>query len=233
MNINCRQDFFPHLSLRKMEEEKRRQAHRCKAISSANAAKFFAAGKNQNNNNKEEKKELLLSNEIMNKSEGNELNTVPGFDKVYEILSRTVEQAKNLAKEYIKEEKGKEEQIEQIKKVTKEAIEEINNLTKLVMEESNALIEKINKNIIKTNNNNDDNDIFLKEFLIEQKEQNERKGPEDIHYNIICHGCKMNPIKGNRYKNKGFYSDFDACENCYQKIKNNPFNKFIKIEKKS
>jgi hypothetical protein len=63
-NINCRQDFFPHMSLRKMEEEKRMQAYRCRTIAASTAATFFSAKKDQNNNNKKEKKELLLSNEI-------------------------------------------------------------------------------------------------------------------------------------------------------------------------
>ena len=230
-NINCRQDFFPHMSLRKMEEEKQLKAYRCRTIAAATAATFFSA-----RNNKEEKKELLLSNEILGKKmEENELNTVPVFNKVNEILSHTVEQVKNVAIEHIKKEesedikdkvKEKKAQIEQIKKITKEAIKEINNLTKLVIEQSNALIEKIsNNNEIK---NNKDDDTLLKSTKKEQKEPKVNKGP--IHFNILCDGCKMNPIRGNRYKCKGC-PDFDFCENCYQKNKDIHGHEFKKIEK--
>ena len=228
-NINCRQDFFPHMSLRKMEEEKRMQAYRCRTIAASTAATFFSSRKNQNSNNNEEKKELLLSNEILRKKvEENELNTVPVFNKVNEILSHTVEQVKNVAKEHIKKEETEEEkkaQIEQIKKITKEAIKEINNLTKLVIEQSNALIEKINKS---NNSFKDDDAILFKEFKKEHQEQKEKKGP--IHFNVLCDGCKMNPIRGNRYKCKGC-PDFDFCENCYQKNKDNHGHEFKKIEK--
>ena len=51
-NINCRQDFFPHMSLRKSEEEKRMQAYRCRTIAASTAATFFSSRKNQNSNNK-------------------------------------------------------------------------------------------------------------------------------------------------------------------------------------
>ena len=228
-NINCRQDFFPHMSLRKMEEEKRIQAYRCRTIAASTAAIFFSARKNQNSNNNEEKKELLLSNEILSKKvEENELNTVPVFNKVNEILSHTVEQVKNVAKEHIKKEETEEEkkaQIEQIKKITKEAIKEINNLTKLVIEQSNTLIEKISKN---NNSFKEDDVILFKEFKKEQEEQKEKKVP--IHFNVLCDGCKMNPIRGNRYKCIGC-PDFDFCENCYQKNKDTHGHEFKKIEK--
>ena len=232
-NINCRQDFFPHMSLRKSEEEKRMQAYRCRTIAASTAATFFSSRKNQNSNNNEEKKELLLSNEILGKKvEENELNTVPVFNKVNEILSHTVEQIKNVAKEHIKKEETEEEkkvQIEQIKKITKETIKEINNLTKLVIEQSNALIEKISNN-----NSFKDNDVILfKEFKKEQEEQKEQKEKkESIHFNILCDGCKMNPIRGNRYKCIGC-PDFDFCENCYLKNKDSHGHEFKKIEKLS
>ena len=236
-NINCRQDFFPHMSLRKMEEEKRIQAYRCRTIAASTAATFFSARKNQNNNNKEEKKELLLSNEILGKKvEENELNTIPVFNKVNEILSLTVEQVKSVAIDHIKKEvsedikekvKEKKAQIEQIKKITKEAIKEINSLTKLVIEQSNALIEKISNNI---KIDNDDDETVLKSTKKEQKDQKEKKGP--IHFNVLCDGCKMNPIRGNRYKCKGC-PDFDFCENCYQKNKDSHGHEFKKIEKLS
>jgi hypothetical protein len=136
---------------------------------------------------------------------------------------------KNVAKEHIKKEESEEEkkaQIEQIKKITKEAVKEINNLTKLVIEQSNALIEKISNN----NNSLNEDEIFFKEFLKESEEQKARYEP--IHFNILCDGCKMNPIRGNRYKCKGC-PDFDFCEKCYQQNKDTHGHEFKKIEKLS
>ena len=40
-SIKCRQDFFPNMSLRKMEEEKRIQAYRCRTIAASTAAYIF------------------------------------------------------------------------------------------------------------------------------------------------------------------------------------------------
>ena len=64
---------------------------------------------------------------------------------------------------------------------------------------------------------------------------------KEIHFNIICDGCKMHPIVGKRYKCENC-KDFDFCEKCYEKNKEshghkfkqveNPFKKFEKKENK-
>ena len=58
----------------------------------------------------------------------------------------------------------------------------------------------------------------------------DEKGLE-IHYGIICDGCEMNPLKGKRYKCKKC-EDFDYCEKCYEKNKNEHKHEFELIEKK-
>ena len=149
--IKSRQDFFPHISLRKMEEEKRKAAFKCRTIAAATAAKFIAARKKQDSLNEEK---LKTSYEIL-EQKNMEINTIPVFNEVNKVLNKTVEQVKEVAKECIlkgspkkddkKEiEKEKKAQIEKIQKITKEAVKEINKLTKMVIEQSNALIEKIN-----------------------------------------------------------------------------------------
>ena len=71
------------------------------------------------------------------------------FHKVKEILDKTIENVKNVAKNDIEKGSGEDVkmgQINKIKKITNEAIDEINKLTTLVVEQSYDLIRKINEN---------------------------------------------------------------------------------------
>ena len=106
-------------------------------------------------------------------------------------------------------------------KITRETVNEINNLTKMVITQSNLFIEQINNPEKKLNLSSDE--VILKAT---------KKGikRETIHCRISCDGCKMNPIRGNRYKCKGC-KDFDFCESCYQKNKESHGHEFTKIEK--
>ena len=58
---------------------------------------------------------------------------------------------------------------------------------------------------------------------------NKNEGLE-IHYNVKCQGCQMNPIKGIRYKCRDC-KNCDFCESCYQKNKENHKHQFVKLEK--
>ena len=230
--IKSRQDFFPHISFRKMEEDKRKAAFKCRTIAAATAAKFIAARKKENSFNEEK---LKTSYEIL-EPKNKEMNTVPVFNEVNKVLNKTVEQVKEVAKECIlkgapkkddkKEiEKEKKAQIEKIQKITKEAVKEINKLTKMVIEQSNDLIEKINNPEINllSSNDNDDN-------LILKSTKKDIKKKEGIHFHVKCDGCKMDPIRGNRYKCK-VCPDFDFCEKCYQSKKEEHGHEFKVIEK--
>ena len=234
--LTCKQDFFPHISLRKIEEEKRKAAFKCKTIAATTAASFINAKKKNQNNKVEEK--LIISNEI--KEQNNKINTVPVFTKVNEILNKTVDEVKQVAIEHItkeppkkeedakEKEKEKKAQIEKIKKITRDTVKEINMLTKLVIEQSNALIEKINNPDCNNLSSNDDN-IILKSS---KKENEKNKKKEGIHFHVSCDGCKMDPIRGNRYKCKTC-PNFDFCEKCYEKNKEVHGHEFRKIERPS
>ena len=163
------------------------------------------------------------------------INTVPVFNKVKEVLNNTVDKVKEVAKavimkqneepkkEEIKDEKErlkkeeeqkklkekeKKEQIDKIIKIAKETVNEINSLTKMVIIQSNNLIEQIN--------NQDKNVMMSHEDIILKAGKKEKKEKDAIHFHVQCDGCKMNPLRGNRYKCKGC-PDFDFCESCYQK----------------
>ena len=61
-------------------------------------------------------------------------------------------------------------------------------------------------------------------FLPEQKEEKE------IHWNYICDGCGMAPIKGIRYHCNDC-DDYDFCEKCHSEKKHKEGHKFLSIEK--
>ena len=173
----------------------------------------------------EEKKALESQNEEILKNIKNNLpDSLPIFEKVNEVLKNTVDKVKDLAKEKVmtqeekevskkeetikkEKEKSKKEQIQKIQKITKDAVKEINNLTKLIIDQSNSLIEKINNPQLFKCNSSDN--IILK------APKPEKKVKPEIHYHVICDGCKVTPIRGNRYKCKKC-KDFDFCEECYK-----------------
>ena len=187
-----------------------------------------------------EKKALESNNEINLKDiQSNIPGAIPVFAKVNDVLKTTVEKVKKLAKEKVmtkeekeiakkeedvqkEKEKKKKEQIDQIKKITKEAVKEINNLTKLVIEQSNSLIERINNPQLYKSQSSDD-------ILLKAAPKVEKKQKPEIHYNVICDGCKVTPLRGNRYKCK-VCKDFDFCENCYKLNKESHGHDFRVIE---
>ena len=188
----------------------------------------------------EEKKLLEANNEIILKNmKANMPDAIPIFAKVNTVLNRTVLKVKELAREKVmtkeekelakkeedlkkEREKHKKEQTEKIQKITRDAINEINNLTKIVIEQSNSLIERINNPELYKSQSSDD-------ILLRAAPKIAKKEKPEIHYNIICDGCKVTPLRGNRYKCKTC-KDFDFCENCYQKNKESHGHDFKVIE---
>ena len=89
-----------------------------------------------------------LNRLIQEKYYQNENNNV--FQKIKEILDKTIENVKDYAKDSIKKknlnENDKLEQINKIKTITNEAIIEINELTTFIVEQSYDLIRKISEN---------------------------------------------------------------------------------------
>ena len=130
----------------------------------------------QNHKNKLKSEEMLKASQVKknitisteNKIEDNTKNEII-FKKVKDVLDKTVEDVKEIAKS--KDEISKIEQIENIKKVTNDAIDQINKLTRYVVDQSNALIEKINEN-----QNNISDKIDYKELKKQE--------------NFICDICK-------------------------------------------
>ena len=97
-----------------------------------------------------------------------------------------------------------------------------NNIFEKPEEKENKLTEKF-KNL--SLNSSDEEDI--KE---EDKKNKENKRKKEIHYSIICDGCNMGPLVGNRYKCK-ICQNFDYCEKCYEKNKTTHSHEFELIKK--
>ena len=97
------------------------------------------------------------------------------------------------------------------------ALKEINDWTKYMYEKTNNITKDLTEKFKSINP--------LKKLKQENKNEN-----LEIHYNVKCDGCKMYPIKGNRYKCKNC-KNFDFCENCYEKNKQNHKHEFVKLEK--
>ena len=188
----------------------------------------------------EEKKLLENKNEEYIKDMLNAENpdSIPVFMKVNEVLKKTIEQVKSLAKEKImtidekesakkeedikkEKEKYKKEQIDKIIKITKDAVKEINDLTKLVIEQSNSLIERVNNPELYKSSSSDN-------ILLRAAPKIEKKEKPELHYKVICDGCKVTPIRGIRYKCKQC-KDFDFCQECYDKNKESHGHDFRKI----
>ena len=100
---------------------------------------------------------ILINNELDNYLKKEEIKTLSKgdnnsiFQKVKEILDKTIENVKKAAKENINkdsDEKDKLDQINKIKNITNEAIDKINKLTTFIVEQSYELIRKLNENNI-------------------------------------------------------------------------------------
>ena len=76
-------------------------------------------------------------------------------------------------------------------------------------------------------------EIKKEEFKKEENEKakkEEVKEEKEIHFGVICDGCKMNPLVGKRYKCKGCHN-FDFCEKCYEEKKLKHGHEFYLIKK--
>ena len=71
--------------------------------------------------------------------------------------------------------------------------------------------------------------LFFKKHWEHFKEMKKSEG-KAIHYGYICDGCQMEPIIGNRYKCT-VCNDFDYCDACEEKYRNEHNHPFLKIYK--
>ena len=103
---------------------------------------------------------------------------------------------------------------------TKKLIEDIQRVRKNQKELICPLRKKLEKKEVKEN----------KDKNCDKKE--EKKERKEVHWHFACDGCDMSPIIGKRYK-CNICPNFDFCENCYEKEKENHKHAFTLVEKKN
>ena len=144
--------------------------------------------------------------------------TLKEIEEIKKQKKAKKEEAKIVLNEFTKKvkelEKKKKDIITQLDKEIKTNNTEINNIKKNTEKEIKSLDQKLNE-LDKAANS-------LKEKLsipVEKKPKLKAKAkdktePLEIHYEFICDGCNMAPIKGTRYHCKQCL-DYDLCEKCY------------------
>ena len=156
---------------------------------------------NQNNLITEEKIKSKKKNIAISTDEkiNNNSKNISVFVKVNQIIDKTVDNMKVVAKEGIITNSFdcKKEKIDKIKKITNDAIDEINKLTKYVEEQANALIKIINGNELKEN-------ILYnkikkveelkcekckKNYQYEIKINDKKDKNQSVHRGVRCNGC--------------------------------------------
>lgn len=153
--------FIENIKNKCIEKERANYAKKCHALKIVNYL-------NAQNNDKmkyypktEENQLKIRQNEEKEKNNSGNIPIISVFQKVNEILNKTIDKVVDVAKEGIiqtnnkklkKEdekllkEKEKKEQIKKIEGITQEAVKEINNLTQKIIAQSYSLIEELNKN---------------------------------------------------------------------------------------
>ena len=148
---------------------------------------------------KSKKKNISISTDEKSIENSNKISV---FVKVQDILDKTVDTVKKVAKESVinSSNNEKKEKIDKIKKITNDAIDEINKLTKYIVEQTNVLIEKINGNeltekIILNKIKKEEElecEKCKKKYQLEisNKNINDKKGKnQSVHKGVRCNGC--------------------------------------------
>ena len=151
------------------------------------------------------------------------------FDKLKEVLSKTINQVTYFTKNQIiseierdkdkgkiinnnekNENKERINYITKIQNVTRGVVNQINELIKLIINQSNLLTEVIaNKDLSRSCNGK----------IINKGLKKYEKCKQTVHYKVKCDGCNMNPIIGIRYKCETC-KRVNFCENCFNKKEN-------------
>ncbi len=150
--------------------------------------------------------------------------TLKEIEEIKKQKKAKKEEAKIVLNEFTKKvkelEKKKKDIITQLDKEIKANNTEINNIKKNSDQEIKSLDKKLN-DLDKVANNLKEKlsiPVDKKSKLKSKAKTKEKVEPIEIHYEYICDGCNMAPIKGTRYHCKQC-PDYDLCEKCFSSEK--------------
>ena len=162
--------------------------------------------------------------------------TLKEIEEIKKQKKAKKEEAKIVLNEFTKKvkelEKKKKDIITQLDKEIKANNTEINNIKKNSDQEIKSLDKKLN-DLDKVANSLKEKlsiPVDKKSKLKSKAKTKEKVEPIEIHYEYICDGCNMAPIKGTRYHCKQC-PDYDLCEKCYKENKTNHGHSFQPIKK--
>ena len=150
--------------------------------------------------------------------------TLKEIEEIKKQKKAKKEEAKIVLNEFTKKvkelEKKKKDIITQLDKEIKANNTEITNIKKNSDQEIKSLDKKLN-DLDKVANSLKEKlsiPVDKKSKLKSKAKTKEKVEPIEIHYEYICDGCNMAPIKGTRYHCKQC-PDYDLCEKCFSSEK--------------
>ena len=147
----------------------------------------------------EENEKIEKNEEIINE------NPIPNNIRVEkkQVVNNIISKIKKLRE--IKEKKEKEKEDKQINDIEELISQKIKDLTAELVREANIGVSTILEN------------SKLEQIIENNDKKENKKICVSIHNGIECNGCKMNPIKGLRYK-CSICPEFNYCEKCEEKL---------------
>ena len=132
--------------------------------------------------------------------------------ELFNGVSNTINKIVTKVNEYIKTEVEKSEKKGDLKENEKKLLDSIKKWSEFIKSNTEQLTNNLSKKY----------EEYKNYFIPNQQ--------KEIHWNYICDGCNMAPIKGTRY-HCDICKDFDFCEKCHTEQKDKHGHNFTAVQK--